>query len=172
MKLTNYEIIGMAASIAIMSVALWLLNISTSSPLAAQNNAAAVLVGGNDQAALADALTEAGADSEGVDRLVIDDVAIGTGAEAADGRTVTVNYIGTLTNGTQFANTYKTGQPLELVLKEGRVIEGWRRGLEGMKVGGQRVLVVPPELGYGNAGGGPIPANATLVFAVELVSVE
>ncbi len=99
-----------------------------------------------------------------------DDV-IGTGAEAKNGDAVTVNYVGTLDNGTKFDSSYDRKQPFTFTLGAGNVIKGWDEGVLGMKVGGKRELVIPPELGYGPSGYGPIPGNATLHFTVELLAV-
>lgn len=106
--------------------------------------------------------------------LIIKDVTVGTGATAQNGDKVTVNYVGTLDNGTKFDSSYDRGQPFSFTLGAGQVIKGWDLGVAGMKVGGKRELTIPPELGYG-ANGVPqagIPANATLHFTVELLSVS
>jgi FKBP-type peptidyl-prolyl cis-trans isomerase len=105
-------------------------------------------------------------------KLVIDDIVIGTGEEVKEGDTVSVHYIGTLPDGTEFDNSNKRGEPFEFTVGEGRVIKGWEDGLVGMKVGGQRILVIPPELAYGSQAMGPIPANSTLVFAIELLEIK
>ncbi len=104
---------------------------------------------------------------------IIDEV-VGTGAEALAGNAVAVNYIGTLANGTKFDSSYDRGQPFSFVLGVGQVIKGWDEGVLGMKVGGKRKLVIPPDLGYGAqaAGNGVIPPNSTLVFEVELLGVQ
>jgi FKBP-type peptidyl-prolyl cis-trans isomerase len=106
--------------------------------------------------------------------LMIEEVKIGDGALATKGKTVSVHYTGTLTNGTKFDSSLDRGRPIEFVLGTGMVIKGWDQGIDGMKVGGKRKLTIPPELGYGARGtpGGPIPPNATLVFDVELVGVK
>lgn len=96
----------------------------------------------------------------------------GDGEEANTGDTVAVHYTGKLENGTVFDSSRSRGEPIEFELGAGRVIKGWEIGIEGMKVGGTRTLVIPPELGYGPQGAGPIPPNATLIFDVELVNVE
>jgi FKBP-type peptidyl-prolyl cis-trans isomerase len=97
----------------------------------------------------------------------------GTGREAKAGDQVSVHYTGTLTDGRKFDSSRDRGQPFEFPLGAGRVIRGWDEGVAGMKVGGRRRLVIPPELGYGpRAVGGVIPANATLVFDVELLGVR
>lgn len=107
-----------------------------------------------------------------LNNLVVDDIVIGTGAEVASGDTITVNYIGTLQNGQQFDNSYIKGEPFSFTVGAGRVIKGWELGVVGMKVGGQRILVVPADLAYGDQAVGPIPANATLVFAIELIDIK
>jgi peptidylprolyl isomerase len=103
--------------------------------------------------------------------LRITDLVVGEGAEAVAGQNVVVNYRGTLENGTEFDKSYGRG-PFSFPLGAGRVIRGWDEGVAGMKVGGKRRLVIPPELGYGSRGaGGVIPPDATLIFEVELVRV-
>jgi peptidylprolyl isomerase len=103
--------------------------------------------------------------------LRITDLVVGEGAEAGSGQNVVVNYRGTLENGTEFDSSYGRG-PFSFPLGAGRVIRGWDEGVAGMKVGGKRKLVIPPDLGYGERGaGGVIPPNATLIFEVELVRV-
>ena len=101
----------------------------------------------------------------------------GTGPEAVAGKAVTVHYTGWLydpnqpnNKGSQF-DTSVNGQPYSFVLGAGAVIRGWDQGLVGLKVGGVRQLVIPPDLAYGAAGRGPIPPNATLLFEVELMAV-
>ena len=108
-----------------------------------------------------------------VTELVIEDVVVGTGAEAKAGDTVTVHYTGWLTDGTKFDSSVDAGQPFEFPLGQGYVIKGWDEGVAGMKVGGVRKLTIPPDMGYGAQGaGGVIPPNATLVFEVELLAVN
>ncbi|HUY69867.1 MAG TPA: FKBP-type peptidyl-prolyl cis-trans isomerase [Candidatus Tyrphobacter sp.] len=106
--------------------------------------------------------------------LQITDEIIGTGAEAKAGDTVTVNYVGTLTDGKKFDSSYDRNEPFSFVLGAGQVIKGWDEGVAGMKVGGKRRLVIPPDLAYGNQsiGNGLIPANSTLIFEVELLAVK
>lgn len=100
------------------------------------------------------------------------DLVVGTGAEAAAGDMVTVNYVGMLPDGTVFDASSRHGQPFTFQLGAGQVIKGWDMGVAGMKEGGKRQLVIPPSYGYGNqAVGNVIPANATLIFEVELVRV-
>jgi FKBP-type peptidyl-prolyl cis-trans isomerase FkpA len=107
------------------------------------------------------------------DGLVIDDVKVGTGAEAKAGQTVTVHYTGWLTNGKKFDSSKDRNEPFTFHLGAGEVIKGWDEGVQGMKVGGVRMLTIPPSLGYGSQGaGGVIPPNATLKFEVELLGVK
>ena len=102
--------------------------------------------------------------------LKITELQVGEGAEASSGQTVAVHYRGTLENGKQFDASYDRGTPFTFPLGAGRVIKGWDEGVVGMKVGGKRKLVIPPDLAYGSRGaGGVIPPNATLVFEVELL---
>ena len=102
----------------------------------------------------------------------IKDEIVGTGAEAVSGKSVTVNYVGIFTDGTKFDSSIDRGTPFTFTLGAGQVIQGWDLGVQGMKVGGKRILIVPPELGYGVNGYGPIPANSTLIFQVELLEVK
>jgi FKBP-type peptidyl-prolyl cis-trans isomerase len=106
------------------------------------------------------------------EKLEISDEVVGTGAEAVAGKSVTVNYLGTLTDGTKFDSSYDRNEPFIFNLGAGEVIAGWDQGVAGMKVGGKRKLTIPPSLGYGAADMGVIPPNSTLVFEVELLKVE
>ena len=103
--------------------------------------------------------------------LVVQDELVGTGAEARYGDTVSVNYTGRLEDGTVFDTSVGKAPFPPFVLGTGYVIPGWDQGLVGMKAGGKRLLIVPPELAYGAQANGPIPANSTLIFEVELVKV-
>lgn len=104
--------------------------------------------------------------------LEYEDVHVGEGAEAVAGQTVTVHYTGWLTDGRKFDSSKDRNDPFAFVLGGGMVIRGWDEGVQGMKVGGKRMLTIPAELGYGARGaGGVIPPNATLVFEVELLDV-
>ena len=105
--------------------------------------------------------------------LKIKHIEEGTGAAPQKGDYVSVHYVGTLLDGTEFDNSHKRGEPFEFPIGEGRVIKGWDVGIAQLKVGGKARLIVPPEMAYGTQGaGGVIPPNATLVFAVELVDVK
>jgi FKBP-type peptidyl-prolyl cis-trans isomerase len=116
--------------------------------------------------------TQSAASNAPAGELKIDDVKVGTGAEAKPGQKVTVHYRGTLTDGTQFDASYDRGDPFTFTLGAGEVIKGWDQGVAGMKVGGKRKLTIPGNLGYGPNGSPPkIPPNATLLFDVELLKV-
>ncbi|MCX7193172.1 MAG: FKBP-type peptidyl-prolyl cis-trans isomerase [Proteobacteria bacterium] len=112
-------------------------------------------------------------------RTEIVDTLLGEGAEAQTGQQVTVHYTGWLfdkkapeNKGTKFDSSLDRDEPFDFPLGQGHVIQGWDMGVQGMRVGGQRTLTIPPEMGYGRQGaGGVIPPNATLVFDVELLGV-
>lgn len=121
------------------------------------------------------------ATSPAVTELVKTDVVVGTGTPIAEGQTAVVHYTGWLYDpgapeqkGTQFDSSRDRGTPFRFRIGSGQVIQGWDQGVAGMQVGGQRRLVVPASLGYGErgAGGGTIPPNATLMFDVELLAIE
>ena len=104
--------------------------------------------------------------------LVIDDIEVGTGDTAVKGKMVSVHYTGWLTDGRKFDSSKDRNDPFNFPLGAGHVIRGWDEGVAGMRVGGTRRLVIPPELGYGARGaGGVIPPNATLLFEVDLLEV-
>lgn len=108
-----------------------------------------------------------------VEGLELTDLIVGTGAEAAAGDVIAVHYTGVLSDGTKFDSSYDRGQPFVFQLGTGQVIRGWDLGLEGMRIGGKRKLVVRPELAYGERGvGNIIPPNATLIFEVELLAIQ
>jgi peptidylprolyl isomerase len=102
------------------------------------------------------------------------DIKVGDGAEAKVGSKVKVHYTGTLENGKKFDSSLDRNEPFEVTIGKSRVIKGWTEGLQGMKAGGKRKLVIPPDLGYGAEGtpGGPIPGNATLIFVIEALEVK
>jgi FKBP-type peptidyl-prolyl cis-trans isomerase len=181
---SKFEILGAGASVFFLGLALYLTfagNVLFSSKdvgLAAQvaqvQQPGVVVV---DTAREADQIRSASLEQTADNRdktktMVIDDVKIGVGEEVKEGDVVAVHYAGTLQDGQEFDNSRKRGEPFEFKVGAGMVIEGWDKGLIGMKVGGQRTLVIPPEMAYGERGIGPIPGNATLVFAIELVEIK
>lgn len=124
-------------------------------------------------------MSEQSADTE-ISELQITDVVNGDGATAAAGQTVIVHYTGWLydpgqpdNKGEKFDSSVDRGEPFSFPLGAGRVIRGWDEGFAGMQIGGKRILVIPPDMGYGTRGaGGSIPPNATLIFEVELLDVQ
>ena len=105
---------------------------------------------------------------------VVEDLEVGDGAEATAGRTVSTHYVGVAwSTGEEFDASWNRGQPLDLTVGVGQVIQGWDQGLLGMKVGGRRKITIPPHLGYGDRGaGGAIKGGETLIFVVDLVDVR
>jgi len=100
------------------------------------------------------------------------DLVVGTGQEAKTGIMVSVHYTGWLTDGTKFDSSVDRGQPFDFSIGAGNVIKGWDDGVVGMKIGGYRILVIPPNMAYGPQGQGSIPANATLVFEIVLLNIK
>ncbi len=175
----KFELLGIVASVLVMAIALYLLTLETSLLTSAENTDQAaqtgiVMVGdSSDQSqALRAAIINAAGPSGELEKMIIDDVKIGTGEAVKEGDSVTVHYIGTLQNGQEFDNSNKRGTPYTFKVGDGKVIKGWEEGILGMKAGGSRILVIPPELAYGESGYGPIPGNASLVFAIELLSIN
>lgn len=113
-----------------------------------------------------------GASTAPVRKLIVEDLVVGEGDEALVGRLVEVHYTGWLQDGTKFDSSYDRGSPFEFQLGAGQVIEGWERGILGMRAGGKRRLTIPPKQGYGSKGAGDIiPPDAVLIFEVELLGV-
>ena len=104
--------------------------------------------------------------------LVIEILSAGAEEVAEKGKTVAVHYTGKLEDGTIFDSSIERGVPIEFTLGAGMVIQGWEQGILNMRVGEKRILTIPPELAYGTTGAGPIPGGATLIFEVELMSVN
>ncbi len=107
------------------------------------------------------------------EKLKIEDTKVGKGKGVKSGDTILIHYKGPLTDGTEFDSSYKRGEPFETAIGVERVIEGWDKGIIGMKVGGKRKLTIPSDMGYGDQGAGDsIPPGATLIFEVELVEIQ
>lgn len=181
MKITKFEAAGVGLSIALMAVALYMLRAQTTVLGAVEGTAQSAAVAqpvtvtskdGKDEAAWKEALTSAADRSGNLQKLVIEDIKVGTGDEVKAGDSVSVHYVGKLQTGEEFDSSKKRGVPFEFTVGEGRVIAGWEQGIVGMKVGGERILVIPPELAYGERAIGPIPPNSTLVFSIELLSIK
>jgi len=104
--------------------------------------------------------------------LRVEDVTLGSGAVAEPGRRIRVHYVGTLVDGSVFDSTRERGTPFEVELGKGHLIKGFEEGVAGMRVGGVRRVIIPPELGYGANAAGKIPASSVLVFELELLEVR
>lgn len=177
----KYELIGGGISVCCMAAALYLVQVQTDLAVGARATQVAqlpsseiVTVGDGENVIneRTSALKQA-VDSKGkLKSMVIDEVKIGTGEEVKAGDTVSVHYVGTLQNGQEFDNSKKRGAPFEFTVGAGQVIRGWDEGLVGMQIGGQRILVIPPDMAYGEKGIGPIPGGATLVFSIELLEIK
>jgi FKBP-type peptidyl-prolyl cis-trans isomerase len=176
---SKFELAGGAICVGLMSLAIFM--VQTQSDLQGVNQSASVIASTavvvpegseNNQRAQVDALLQAASPAGELERMVIDEIKIGTGAEATQGDTVSAHYVGRLQDGTEFDNSQKRGAPIEFTLGARQVIAGWEEGIVGMQVGGERILVIPPEKAYGANGVGPIPPNATLVFSVELMEIK
>ncbi len=177
--LNKIEVIGLSASVIFMVLALFLIqnktNLLGGSQSAQTSGNDVIIVGkeGNINSNRERALFEASDGKSSLNKLVIEDIKEGTGEPAKVGDIVTVHYVGTLQDGTEFDNSKKRGETFAFTIGEGRVIKGWEEGLVGMKVGGQRVLVIPPEKAYGSQSvGGVIPPNSTLIFVIDLFAIE
>lgn len=181
--LNKFEIAGIGLSVLFMALALYLIRVETtilninndSKQNASVSDSKIVIVdeGEDVNSQREKALLEAFDAKKGsLESMVIDDILIGKGEEVKEGDTVVVDYIGTLQNGEEFDNSKKRGEPFTFKVGQGMVIAGWEKGIVGMKVGGQRILVIPPDLGYGDRGIGPIPPNSTLVFSIELLEIR
>ncbi len=175
---SKIEIAGIALSVTAMTGALYLITKDDSKVVVnvndqmAQSGMVFVSDEGDPEANLRSAIINAADATGNLSKLVVDDVVIGTGAEAAVGDTVTVHYIGTLQNGQEFDNSNKRGEAFTFTLGENKVIAGWEEGILGMKAGGKRILVIPADKAYGAKGYGPIPGGANLVFAIDLLEIK
>lgn len=164
----NLSIILFLIAIAIGGGIYFLSNKSTNQPLATPTPEVTI-----ESTAEPIATATSSAKTKMEDKLIIQDEKVGTGAEAVAGRKITVNYTGTLIDGTKFDSSLNPGRtPFQFTLGAGEVIQGWDQGFAGMKVGGKRKLTIPASLGYGAQDMGAIPSNSTLIFEVELLGVE
>ncbi len=177
--INKFEAAGIFGSILLMAIALFLLRLDAAPGVdvalePTTQSANVILVADDerqDQQMLAGALAESFNGMDTQQKVVADDVKIGGGAEVVEGSTVRVHYVGRLSNGQEFDNSETRGTPFEFTVGAGRVIAGWEEGLIGMKVGGERTLVIPPQFGYGAQAVGPIPPNSTLLFTIKLLEV-
>jgi FKBP-type peptidyl-prolyl cis-trans isomerase len=173
---SKFELIGAGVCVGLMALAVYMVQARTtinnlSNPQTASLISSDVVVVG-DAENTRDALLEATNAVGNLNRMVIDDIKVGTGAVVRNGDVVSVHYAGRLQNGTEFDNSRTRGEALEFKVGGGQVIKGWEEGLLGMQVGGERILVIPPEMAYGDQGIGPIPGGATLVFSLELIAIK
>ncbi len=170
---SKFEAIGIFSAVAVMAVSLAVVRFSTDTfALAPKSETQVATIVTSDESATEKAIADSvGADAE-LKKLVVDDVRIGSGVAVETGDTVTVQYVGTLRDGTKFDDSYLRGEPFTFTVGAGMVIAGWDQGLVGMKVGGERILVIPADLAYGNRQVGPIPANSPLIFKIELLAIE
>ena len=173
------ELIGVFLSVSVMALVLAFMRFSNgdlaiNSQSKTDQTASVISVDEsitNQQAALADAIVD-GSVGATLKSVIIDDVVIGDGEIVKSGDTIAVHYVGRLQNGQEFDNSNTRGVPFVFEVGAGRVIQGWDEGVLGMKVGGQRVLIIPSEMAYGDKGAGPIPPGATLVFIIELLEIK
>lgn len=161
-------IIFVVAVAVVLGVGIWYNNKTT-----AENQAIQIAQGqAAQQAAQEQAEQQQQQTQQAMNDLKITDTVVGTGAAVKTGDTVNVLYTGKLDNGTVFdASSLHGNTPFSFTVGAGQVIQGWDLGLVGMKVGGTRELVIPPALGYGTSTYGPIPANSTLHFTIQLLSI-
>lgn len=173
----KYEAFGIFLSVAVMAIALAAVRFK--SDIFAQNissedqQATVVSATGETKAdTLRQELLDASSNTGKLLKLVVDDVRVGSGDEVTVGDTITVHYTGTTQEGVRFDSSHDRGTPFTFTVGEGKVIQGWEKGLLGMKVGGERILVIPSEMAYGNRQVGVIAPNSPLVFIVELLKIE
>lgn len=175
MKIHKYEAVGIGISVMAMATALFFMRFSDTlgQPVVPGDNSqsASVILADSSEGGVEAALSEAIQGSK-VGKIVATDITIGNGEEVKEGDNVQINYIATLQNGQEFDNTYKKGSALSFTIGDESIIEGLSEGIVGMKVGGQRVIIIPADKAYGREGYGPIPGNATVVYAVEVVEKE
>jgi FKBP-type peptidyl-prolyl cis-trans isomerase len=170
MKITKYEAVGAFLAVGVMAIALFLFRFDTQVLTQhADTKQTAALT--DSQRDLQDRLTNAYAGGELSD-LVVQDVRVGTGKKVEKGDTVEVQYEGRLQDGTRFDSSYARGESFTFKVGKGEVIEGWDEGIRGMQEGGERIIVVPPRMGYGDQQYGVIPPKSPLVFMIELIDIK
>lgn len=176
LKIHKYEAVGIGVSIGIMALALFLMRLdgaSENSQFDTSSQSASVIESQNGVEGASAAIQSSIGAGGKVEKLVITDVVFGDEDKVVkEGDTVEVNYIGTLQNGQEFDNSYKKGESFTFKVGDRKVIDGWNQGIVGMRAGGQRIIIVPSHMAYGKEGYGPIPGNATLVFAIELLEIK
>lgn len=173
----KYEAVGIFISVAVVALVLAAIRFQSDTfavfkSVNTENQGSLITAANNEEESLAQSLRDNMTTEGELKKLIIDDVRLGIGDTAREGDTVTVHYIGTTRDGVQFDNSYVRGEPFSFTIGDGKVIKGWEEGLVGMKVGGQRMLVIPPLMAYGNLQVGPIPANSVLVFSIELLEIK
>lgn len=172
MTIHKYEAVGIGVSVLAMATALFFVRFSDTftRPVAVNGNSqsASVILADGSARSVEAALSEA-IDGGRVGTIVATDIVLGAGEEVKKGDEIQIHYIATLQNGQEFDNTHKKGSALAFTVGDKNVIAGLNEGIVGMKVGGQRIIIIPAEKAYGREGYGPIPGNATVVYAVEVV---
>lgn len=175
MTIHKYEAVGIGISVLAMAIALFFIRfgdtLSQSMTVDGGSQGASVILAENREGGVEAALSEAIKGGK-VDAIVATDIVLGNGEEIKNGDKVQVHYIATLQNGQEFDNTHKKGSALSFTVGDKNVITGLSEGVIGMKVGGQRIIIIPSEKAYGREGYGPIPSNATVVYAVEVVGLQ
>ncbi len=179
MTLTRYETIGISTSIVLLVVALSIARFfpfSHDAEVPVATHPSDIIVvdpnAENTEAALAQAIIDGSTADGRVTKLIVHDVSLGSGRQAKVGDMVTVHYIGLLKDGPEFDNSYTKDTPVSFKVGAGEVIKGWEQGIVGMKEGGERILIVPATLGYGDTAVNSLPAHATLLFSIQLLSIE
>lgn len=174
-----YELAYMAVASFLLLASVW--GISTERNMSAlwerayDNQVAApgiLVVGENQVGSVEQAVRNSSRDSGQIQDLIINDIEIGEGTQVKADSTVTFHYIGTTPSGREFAHSRRDGESITVTLGEEEIIAGLEQGMNGMREGGRRIIVVPPALGYGSEGTNFVASDATLVFAIELLSVE
>lgn len=173
-SLNKYETVGIFLSIFVMIAVLGAIRLKAELGANAKDTGAEdAPVEVSEDEDLEDALMDALDPGGEIVKLVVDDIRIGSeGEEVAEGDTVVVHYMGETMGDVRFVDSYENGTPYTFTVGEGKVIEGLEKGVVGMKAGGERVIVVPHTMAYGNSKVGVIPARSALVFTVELLEIK